>query len=114
MKDWAGSTRSNTSSTFYWSAKAADMLVLNSQPAYIAHSIKWLDGIGDSYDYVQMDAITKLVFLHIGIHHGCFFEQYDAYFYLRMPLSFNNGGTDYLLNILSPSVQSYVQGGEKC
>ena len=42
------------------------------------------------------------------------FEQYDCVLLFADATQFpNNGGTDYLLNILSPSVQSYVQAGGK-
>ena len=117
VKDWAGSySEVDTSSTFYWSSKAADMLVLNSQPAYIGAQYKeWLDTIGDAYDYVQMDAITGIgIPTYWNPSMKLLFEQYERVLLFTDATQFpNNGGTDYLLNILSPSVQSYVQGGGK-
>jgi hypothetical protein len=117
VRDWAGSySEVDTSAAFYWSGRDAAMLVLNSQPAYIGAQYKgWLDAVGDAYDYVQMDAITG-----IGIPSywnptmRLLFEQYDRVLLFADATQFpNNGGTDFLLNILAPSVQSYVQGGGK-
>lgn len=117
VKDWAGSySEVDTSAAFYWESKAAPMLVLNSQPAYIGAQYKsWLDTIGDAYDFVQMDAITG-----VGIPSywnptmRLLFEQYQRIVLFTDATQFpNNGGTDYLLNILAPSVQAYVQNGGK-
>ena len=117
VKDWAGSySKVDTSSTFYWSSRLTNMLVLNSQPAYIGAQYKeWLDSIGNSYDYVQMDAITGIgIPFYWNPSMKLLFEQYDRVLLFADATQFpNNGGTDYLLNILSPSVQSYVQGGGK-
>jgi hypothetical protein len=117
VKDWAGSySKVDTSSAFFWESKAAPMLVLNSQPAYIGAQYKsWLDTVGDAYDFVQMDAITG-----VGIPSywnptmRLLFEQYQRIVLFTDATQFpNNGGTDYLLNILAPSVQAFVQNGGK-
>ena len=117
VKDWAGAYSDvDTSSSFYWSSKLAPMLVLNSQPSYIGAQYKsWLDTIGDTYDFVQMDAITG-----VGIPSywnptmRLLLEQYDRVLLFTDATQFpNNGGSDYLLNILAPSVQAYVQFGGK-
>ena len=92
------------------------MLVLNSQPDYIGVQYReWLDSIGDPYDFVQMDAITGIgIPSYWNPSMKLLFEQYDRVLLFTDATQFpNNSGTDYLLNILSPSVQSYVQGGGK-
>lgn len=117
VRDWAGSYSAiDTSSTFYWESRTAAMLVLNSQPDYIGVQYReWLDSTGNAYDFVQMDAITGIgIPSYWNPSMKLLFEQYTRVLLFTDATQFpNNSGTDYLLNILSPSVQSYVQGGGK-
>lgn len=106
----------DTSTAFYWAAATENTLLINSQPEYIGAIYKgWMNGAGVDYDYIQMDAISgRGIPAYWDPTYEIIMAQYDRIALFTDATQFpTKTGTDYLLNILSLSVQKFVQGGGK-